>query len=159
MSKELYVRVTQLHDSMDCEQCGGGMASGWSVTCDTHPEINVDLTPFASCYDSTDYSYVEDIFREWIKNHIVLDIAPTLTKEQLDEWDFMHYLMPDMYQLTKQSFFDAEGTLVEYDEVVCRVDDYQLIAEYLSRIFNARVHVIPDSSNVADYDNDIEIEE
>ena len=158
MSKELYVSVTQLHDTMDCEQCGGGMASGWLVTCDTRLEINVDLTPFAHCYDSTDYSEIEHVFRSWLANNIVLDTAPTLTEEQTHEWDFMKYLMPDMYQLTKQSFYDAEGTLVEYDETICKVDDYQLMAEYLSRIFNARVHIIPDYTCMSDYDNDIEIE-
>lgn len=157
MSKELYVRVAQLQDNMDCEQCGGGMASGWLITCDTHPEINVELTPFAHCYDSTDYSEIEHVFREWIKNHIVPDTAPTLTEEQLAEWDFMQYLMPDMYQLTKQSFYDAEGTLVEYDEVICKVDDYQLMAEYLSRIYTARVHIIPDYLNLGD--DEIEIDE
>ncbi|AQT25266.1 hypothetical protein PR1_81 [Providencia phage vB_PreS_PR1] len=145
---QIYVRVTRLHDSMDCETCGGGYASGWRIECEEHPEVDINLVPFAHCYDSVDYDYIETVFREWIKKGIVIAGAPSLTEDQIDEWDFIHYLMPDLYQITKQSYINAKGEIIFYDEVNCKVEEAQLIAEYLSRVFNVGVHVISNSENL-----------
>ncbi|QPB12225.1 hypothetical protein [Providencia phage PSTCR5] len=149
--EQFCVKVTYLHDSMDCETCGGGYASGWLVECEKHPEANISLIPSAHCYDSVDYDYVENVFREWIKNGIVIADAPVLTEDQLNDWDFMRFLMPDLYQVVKQSYTNTKGDVVFYDEVICKVDNIQLIEEYLSRVYKSSVTAIRNNEYFGDY--------
>lgn len=48
------INIKELHDSSDCETCGGGYASGFEVTIDG--EVFGDYEPIASCYDSDSFT-------------------------------------------------------------------------------------------------------
>lgn len=147
--EKLIVTVTFINDYFDCETCGGGSASGWRISCKDKPEIDLDLTPAAFCYDSIDFGDIENVFRHWISNGIELpDIK--LTEEQESGYDLIRYLMPDLYTYSKESFVSYEGVIVEYDEFTPKVKNEEgLLSEYLSRIYKLPVELIIKSEDIS----------
>lgn len=147
----LVVKITYLNDSMDCETCGGGWASGWSVECEQRPELEVSLVPFAHCYDSTDFADVEHLYRAWIANGVKIP-GVRYTEQLLEEYDFMSYLMPDMYKVVRESYTDAEGELVTYDYETAIVGEMGLVQEYLTRVYGVPVEIVCNTINTGDDD-------
>lgn len=76
------IHVEGLSDSHDCETCGSDFASGYVISVDG--AIVVDKTPFAACYDGTNYEangYWMEIL-ELLKKHFTADFPAELSPEK-----------------------------------------------------------------------------
>lgn len=156
MTKSVVVELTVVEDGYDCDLCGHNYAAGWRVHCTQHPELNLELEPVAHCYDSTDYEDVECVFRYWINKGIVIPGAPVLTEEQLREFEFMQFLMPDVYEFSTDFFVDDKGNKVDYPVVTCLLTPTAIIGEYLSRVLDAPIVLLVETEDNNVYDHEYE---